>query len=216
MLLGGDELSHSQKGNNNAYCQDNELTWLNWGLDERKRNFLEFVQRCGRIWREQPVLQRRKFFQGRAIRGSEIKDISFFSPDGMEMNDDAWNAPFVRCIGVRLAGDVINEVDERGEPVVGDTLLLLLNAHWEQIFFSLPTTKPEHVWETLLDTTDAQMPIRVCRGAEKYPLFGRSLALLRTTRPEEAGRVLSTSQVQTLRKEARRANQPVPNEPPLR
>src|SRR4029077_5228098 len=81
MMLGGDELSHSQNGNNNTYCQDNELSWLNWDVesDPRKKKFLQFVQRCATIWREQPVLQRRKFFHGRSIRGDGIKDVSFFA-----------------------------------------------------------------------------------------------------------------------------------------
>jgi glycogen operon protein len=214
MLYAGDELSHTKKGNNNTYCQDNELAWLHWDLDARKRDFLNFVKRCAQIWREQPVVQRRKFFLGRPIRGSEIKDISFFGPDGQEMNDQAWNAPFVRCIGVRLAGDVMSEVDERGEPIVGDTLLLLLNAHWEQIPFTLPKTRDEHVWETMLDTRDPEMPLRIGRGGEQYPLFGRSLALLRTTRPADAGEI-SPAQVDMLRREARRANQPASSNPPL-
>ena len=81
--------------------------------------------------KEQPVFQRRKFFVGRAIRGSEIKDISFFSPNGQEMTDEDWQNSWAKCLGVRLAGDIMNEVDERGELIVGDTLLLLLNAHWE-------------------------------------------------------------------------------------
>ena len=215
MMLGGDELSHTQHGNNNTYCQDNELTWLNFDLDERKRNFLEFARKCARIWREQPVLQRRKFFVGRPIRGSDIKDISFFEPSGREMGDEAWNDPHVKCLGVRLAGDLMNEVDERGEPIVGDTLLLLLNAHWEELPFNLPQTREGQVWETLIDTRDDDAPLRVCRGGEQFPLFGRTLALLRTTPAEAAGAPASPAQVATLRKEARRANQPSPKEPPL-
>ena len=179
MIFAGDELSHTKHGNNNTYCQDNELTWLDWSLDDRKKRFLEFVKRCTKIWREQPVLQRRKFFLGRAIRGSDIKDITFFEPSGSEMSDEAWNADFVRCLGVRLAGDLISEVDERGNPIVGDTLLLLLNAHWEEISFTLPQMNGQP-WETLIDTHDLESPLRTCRGGEQYPLFGRSLALLRT------------------------------------
>ncbi|HZN65198.1 MAG TPA: glycogen debranching protein GlgX [Tepidisphaeraceae bacterium] len=187
MLLAGDELSHTQHGNNNAYCQDNEISWLNWGLDERRENFLEFVKRCGKVWREQPVLQRRKFFIGRAIRGSGIKDITFFEHTGGEMSDETWNAEFVECFGMRLAGDEINEVDERGEPIVGDTLLLLLNHHWEERPFKLPETKVEHLWETVIDTRDPDAPMRICRGGETFPLFGRSLALLKTIRrPDSA------------------------------
>ncbi len=215
MLFSGDELSNSKKGNNNTYCQDNDLTWLDWNLDPQRKKFLEFTKLCTRIWREQPVLQRRKFFLGRAIRGSNIKDISWFDPSGNEMSDEAWDAGFIKCLGVRLAGDIINDVDERGEPVVGDTLMLLMNAHWEEIPFRLPETNVEHVWEAMLDTSDSELPLRVCRGGEQYPLQGRSLALLRTTLPAEAGQELTSKQVDTLRKEARRASQPSPNDPPL-
>ena len=208
MLLGGDELSHTQKGNNNAYCQDNELTHLNWDLDERKRKFLDFVKKCARIWRQQPVLQRRKFFLGRPIRGSEIKDISFFDPVGNEMSDEAWNNGSVRCIGIRLAGDLMNEVDERGEPIAGDTLFLMFNAHWEPIQFSLPIPRDGRVWEAMVDTSDPDVPLRVCRGGEQYPLAGRSVALLRTVAPEHVGEIASAAEMETLRREARATAQP--------
>jgi glycogen operon protein len=205
MLFAGDELSHSKRGNNNTYCQDNELTHLNWDLDPRRRSFLDFVRRCTRIWSEQPVLQRRKFFNGRPIRGSDVKDISFFGPDGREMSDEAWNTGYVRVLGVRLAGDRIDDVDERGEPIVGDTLLILMNAHWEELRFALPETKAGQLWETLIDTADPDGPIRVCRGGEGYALYGRSVAVLRTTSKDEAGQEFTTAQVEALRKEAQRA-----------
>jgi glycogen operon protein len=198
MICGGDELSHTQKGNNNAYCQDNELTWLGWDLNDEQRAFLEFVRTVTAIWREQPVFQRRRFFQGRAIRGSDIKDISWFEPSGQEMSDKAWNAGFVKCLGVRLAGDLIGDVDERGEPITGDTVLLLLNAHHEAIPFTLPATKTEHHWERLLDTADPGGEVLALDGGKQYPLQGRSLALLRTKVPEEAGQKITPAQVETL------------------
>jgi glycogen operon protein len=211
MLRAGDELSQTKKGDNNTYCQDNELTWLDWNLDERRKRFLAFCQKCAQIWGEQPALQRRKFFLGRAIRGANIKDITFFEPGGCEMSDKDWGTPYVKCLGVRLAGDLINEVDERGEPITGDTLLLLLNAHWEEIPFALPPTSHDQVWETLVDTRDPDMPLRVCRGEEKYPLYGRSLVLLRTSPPEAAGQDMTPKQVEALRRETRRtAQQPPP------
>ncbi len=215
MIRGGDELGQSKNGNNNTYSMDNDLTWINWDLDERKQNFLEFVQKCAAIWREQPVLQRRNFFNGRSIRGNDIKDISFFEPSGKEMSDEAWNNGFGRSLGVRLAGDIINEVDERGEPIFGDTLLLLINAHWEEIQFTLPETKPEHWWQTMIETAEPTASPRVMVGGEQYKLPGRSLTLLRTTRPDEAGLQVSAAQIETLRKEARRSNQPATNERPL-
>ncbi|TMQ33978.1 MAG: glycogen debranching protein GlgX [Planctomycetota bacterium] len=193
MLCGGDELGHTQNGNNNTYCQDNELTWLNWDLNDEQKAFLDFVGRVINIRREQPVFQRRKFFQGRRIRGSDIKDISWFDTGGQEMSDEAWNAGFVRCIGVRLAGDVIGDVDERGEKVVGETLLLLLNAHHEPLPFTLPATKPEHHWECMLDTAQPSGELKSFNAGEQYPLQGRSVAVLLTRRPEEAGQPAATT-----------------------
>jgi isoamylase len=213
MMLGGDELSHTQHGNNNTYCHDNDLTWLDWNLDERRQKFLDFVRYCAEIYKEQPVLQRRKFFLGRAIRGANIKDITFFDNAGNEMSDEAWNTGWIRSLGVRLAGDVINEVDERGEPIVGDTLLLLINAHWEQLPFVLPKTREEHVWEMLVDTAErADLPV-VWRGGQEYPLYGRSLALLRTNVPDRAGTRVSPAQIEALRREARRGAAKSPVEP---
>ncbi len=209
MIYGGDELSRTKHGNNNTYCQDNERVWQDWDLsDTRKRQFLEFCRRCIRIWQEQPVLQRRKFFQGRAIRGSDIKDITFFDPAGAEMNDDTWNADHTRAIGMRLAGDLMNEVDEHGDPIRGDTLMLMLNAHWEETPFKLPDVPEGTVWETLIDTRNPDAPVRTFGAGEWYPLFGRSVALLRTRPPQEAETITTPAQLDALRKEASRANRP--------
>jgi isoamylase len=182
MLVAGDELSHTQGGNNNAYCQDNDISWLNWELNEREKGFLEFVRSCGKIFHSQPVLQRRNFFIGRALRGQDIKDISFFDPGGNEITDEQWNSDTMLCLGVRLAGDMISQTTERGEPIVGDTLLLLINANWEETPFTLPDTAGGDVWEVLIDTAEIDRPlgVRVRPPGETFPLFGRSLALLRT------------------------------------
>jgi glycogen operon protein len=206
MLHGGDELSQTKKGNNNTYCQDNELNWLSWDLDARAQGFLDFVRKITRFWHEQPVFQRRKFFQERRIRGTDIKDISWFNPSGHEMSDEDWGAGFAKCLGVRLAGDLIGDVDERGEAIVGETLLLLLNAHHEPIEFILPETRPEHHWERMLD--DALLAgdgeLVVLHGGDKYQLQGRSVVMLRTRLPQETGQVVSTAQVETLRRDQRR------------
>ncbi len=185
MIRGGDELSCTQKGNNNAYCQDNELTWLNWDLNDEQKGFLEFIRKAARIWREQPVFQRRKFFQGRTLRGSGVTDISFFEPNGQEMSDEAWDAGYIKCLGVRLAGDLIGDVDARGEPIVGDTLMLLLNAHYEPLPFLLPQTKPEQRWERLLDSAAPAEEAASLAVGQAYPLKERSLAVLRTRMPQE-------------------------------
>jgi glycogen operon protein len=185
MLCGGDELSHTQQGNNNAYCQDTELTWLNWELDDEQQAFLEFVRQVGEMWRDQPVFHRRRFFQGRRIRGSDIKDISWFEPSGKEMGDEAWNAGYVKCMGVRMAGDLIGDVDERGEPIVGDTLLLLLNAHHEVLPFKLPDPPAEHRWKRLLDTAEDGKETLFFNGGQEYSLPERSLAVLCSEKVEE-------------------------------
>src|SRR5262249_41345862 len=175
MIYSGDELSHTQNGNNNTYCQDNDLTWLNWELGEEERQFLDFARQLTRVWHDNPVLRRRKFFQGRAIRGSDIKDISWFEPSGNEMSDDAWNAGFVKCRGVGLAGDLMGDVDERGEPIRGDTLLLLLNAHHEKLPFRLPAPVAALEWETQFDTAKPGPAPARFEGRQEYPLEARSL-----------------------------------------
>jgi isoamylase len=170
MILAGDELSHTQQGNNNVYCQDNELTWLNWDLTPEQQEFLEFVRRVIRLWREQPVLQG-------------------FDPSGQEMSDEAWNAGFVKCLGLRLAWDLINEVDARGEPIEGDTLLILLNAHHEPIPFTLPAV-PDGQWMLELDSGDPSAADLFVTGNGPFHIHERSVAVFRpvVTAPSAASR----------------------------
>jgi len=138
MLQAGDEIGRTQYGNNNAYCQDNELSWLDWELDSSQQELLDFTRFVIRLFHRHPVLRRRKFFRGRQLRGSEVKDLAWFRPDGQETTDQDWNNGYARVLGVRLAGDAIAEVDEQGNAIVDDTLLLLLNAHHEPLSFTLP------------------------------------------------------------------------------
>ncbi len=156
MICGGDELSRTQGGNNNAYCQDNPISWLDWALDPAKQDFLEFVRFLIRLRRSQPVLRRRRFFQGRAIRGLDVKDISWFKPSGREMDDAAWSAHFIRTFGVQLSGTELHELDDDGEPIMGDTLYLAFNAHDERVRFVLPRHTPEERWERILDTAQRE------------------------------------------------------------
>jgi glycogen operon protein len=182
MISGGDEVGRTQLGNNNAYCQDNEISWTQWDLDPAQKEFLEFTRRVIRIWNEQPVLRRRKFFQGRRIRGAEVLDIAWIDPSGGEMTDETWSSPDVRCLGVRLNGDAINEVNARGERIVGDTLLLLLNADPAPVAFVLPPTSSIERWETLVDTADPWQPPRRLHGGDRYQLQAHSMAALRLGR----------------------------------
>ena len=178
MIRAGDELGQSQRGNNNAYGQDNEISWINWRLSDEDADFLAFVKQAIRLWQTQPVLQRRQFFQGRALRGEGATDISWLTPTGKEMSDSDWNAGFVRCLGMRLEGHMVDEVDERGRAIIGDTLLILLNSHSDAIPFRLPILTDEEYWRPLLDTAHKPLHSRL-RADDLYPLQGRSLAVLK-------------------------------------
>jgi isoamylase len=198
MLLAGDEISRTQRGNNNAYCQDNEISWIDWQLDRPRRELLEFTRLLIRLRHEHPVLRRRKFFQGRRIRGSEVKDLAWFRPDGKEMTDEDWNNPHARCLGLRLAGDAIEEADTRGNRIVDDTLLILLNAHYEPLSFLLPAHRATVRWELILDTRgpSGRRRHRLMRGGESYELEARSLSLFRLRREEGEGELIP-SRVET-------------------
>ena len=190
MLLAGDEIGRTQQGNNNAYCHDNEISWVDWKLDRPRRDLFEFTRLLIRLFHRHPVLRRRTFFQGRRIRGSEVKDLTWFRPDGKEMTEEDWNNPETRCLGLRLAGDAIEEVDARGERIVDDTLLILLNAHYEPITFFLPAHRPKMRWELVLDTREAHADGRgrSLRGGASYEMEGRSLVLFRLRERDEGGR----------------------------
>jgi isoamylase len=188
MLLAGDERNRTQRGNNNAYCQDNELSWVDWRLDDAGRELLAFTRRLIEIRKAHPALHRRSFFQGRSIHGPEVRDIEWFRPDGQEMSDEEWAHSFVRCLGMLLNGQVMDEWGERGEHIRDDIFLLLLNAYWETIPFTLPTTPDGQPWEVLVDTTTSHEPEGVSRrSGAVYDLQARSLALLiwQATKAEE-------------------------------
>ena len=186
MLYSGDEIGNTKDGNNNTYCQDNELSWLNWDLTREQESFLGFVQKLTKFWAEQPALMRRRFFQGRSIRGEEIRDICWFTPAGSEMSDADWGG-YVKCLGMWLAGDMIGETDMKGEPIFGDTLLIVMNAHHETIPFTLPEITGEGQWELVFDTwADATEP-GLYPGGTSYPIRDRTTAVLRVHLPEEDG-----------------------------
>jgi glycogen operon protein len=185
MLCAGDELGRTQNGNNNAYCQDNEISWVHWVLDSRERQFLDFVSGVIRLRKEHPVFRRRHFFQGRRIKGANVKDISWLNPDGEEMSDEEWNFFYARCLGLLLHGDAIEEHDERGRPIQGDTFLLLLNAHAETVPFRMPRLVGIARWGVVIDTCFAdgrRTDRRTFNTGESYPLQARSSALLHLMR----------------------------------
>src|SRR5262245_55479291 len=181
MLCGGDEIGRTQQGNNNAYCQDNEISWLDWKLGRAQEDLLAFTRTLIRLRREHPVWRRRQFLYGRRIRGSELKDLAWFRPDGKEMTDDDWSSPHTRCLGLRLSGDAIVEGDDRGDRIADDTFVVLLNAHHEPVPFVLPAHRRGVRWEVLLDTRerDGRARRRLLRGGTAYTLTERSVALFR-------------------------------------
>lgn len=181
MLTAGDEFGRTQGGNNNAYCQDNEVSWLAWERDAEAKHLHRFTSRLIQLRRKHPIFRRPKFFQGRKIRGSEIKDIMWFTPHGREMTDEEWRFDYVRCLGMLLSGDTMDVRDAHGEPIRDDTFLLLLNAHFEPISFTLPGREDVH-WEVLVDTeTDAGFldDGHVLHAGDALELLDRSLCLLR-------------------------------------
>ncbi|HUG91313.1 MAG TPA: glycogen debranching protein GlgX [Planctomycetaceae bacterium] len=182
MLRSGDELSHTQHGNNNAYCQDNELSWLNWNLSPPEQDFFEFVCRAVRLWRDSPVLKRRDFFQGRQIRGATARDIHWLTPDGHDMTDTDWTAGGVRTLGVRLEGEMLDEVDERGRRITGRTLLLLLNGYDHPVSFTIPRHQPDEAWKVLFDTARSRSPHRWYHLGDRYEVESRSMIVLELRR----------------------------------
>jgi glycogen operon protein len=180
MLLAGDEMGRSQHGNNNAYCQDNEISWLNWELQPEDEELLAFVQFMIRLRKAHPIFRRSSFFQDQHLRG-KVKNIMWLNPDGLEMGDDEWNQGFARCLGMYLAGDAIDEVDRLGNPVGDDDFLLMLNASAEEIPFTLPGFRSHSRWLTMVDTSfpSGQADIKRYARGSSYSLQARSLILLR-------------------------------------
>lgn len=189
MLCGGDEIGRTQRGNNNAYCQDNDISWFDWQLDQPRRDLLEFTRNLIALRKQHPVLRRRRFFQGRHIRGSEVKDLAWFRPDGKEMTDEDWDRGFVRSLALRLAGDAIEETDEKGRRLTDDTLLILLNAHHEPLDFTLPAHKRGVRWQSVLDTSwdhGHRRQVVVLKGGEQYALSARTIAVLKLRSQQRA------------------------------
>jgi glycogen operon protein len=176
MLLAGDEIGRTQQGNNNAYCQDNPISWIDWTIDEARARLAELTRRIIAIRRAHPLFRRRHFFQGRALHGRGT-DIAWLKPDGTEMTVEEWEHDFARCLGVYLAGNQLGEVDARGRPVADEDFLLLFNAHHDGIAFTLPEFGAA-AWRAIFDTARNEPPREAFQPHGPYPLEGRSLALL--------------------------------------
>ncbi|UFS70449.1 glycogen debranching protein GlgX [Geomonas sp. RF6] len=200
MLQAGDEIGRTQQGNNNAYCQDNELSWLDWNLDDAKRALFDFTRLMIQIRRNHPVFRRRNFFQGKNVRSSEVKDLTWFHSTGDEVSFDRSDFN-MRCFGVRLAGDALEDVDAEGNFLLDDTFLILLNAYVEKVPFVIPGRGDTVQWELVLDTANpaaaesvmgrhslvepplvrnpASSEVLTVRVGDVYDLEAHSLALFR-------------------------------------
>lgn len=179
MLLGGDEFGRTQKGNNNTYCQDNELSWIDWQIDDESKDLLEYVRSLIRIRKQHPVLRRKSFFLGQKLAGRGVKDIFWIKPDGKEMRVKEWKQSFAKSIGMMLVGSAIPDMDFRGNKIIDDSFLILLNAHWEPITFVLPRAHADR-WFPILDTNlpDGTVSKNGTGKITSYTLNGRSIAVL--------------------------------------
>ncbi len=223
MIAHGDELGRTQQGNNNVYCQDNELSWVDWDLDEARTELLAFTQRLVRLRRRHQVFRRRRFFAGLPERGgeSDLRDIAWLSPDGTHMEDSEWQAAQARAVMVFLNGDAIAEPDARGEEITDDSFLVLFNGQPDDATFTLPQDDYSPVWTAVLDTDSKFPPGTEAVAGEALTLSGRSVVVF--TRPplEAVPTASGTGVIADAAREASKVaksarNEPVPQDPPRR
>lgn len=175
MICGGDEIARSQRGNNNGFCQDNELTWFDWKLDAPRQRLMDYTAKLVHLRREHPNLRRRKFFQDREIRRSDERDIAWYGVDGKEFPDEAWKTGWQRCFMLMLNGNTLAEADENGKPVVDKSFLVLVNAAADGVEFTLPPWPAKAAWQQILNTEDLNDPFAVKDMEAKVIVGGRTL-----------------------------------------
>ncbi len=189
MIAHGDELGRTQRGNNNAYCQDSELSWVDWSLDPAQRELLDFTRDLVRLRRDHPVLRRRRFFRGAGSAGG-LADLVWFRPDGNPMQDSNWDWDEARAVTVFLNGEAITEPGPRGERVVDDSFLILLNGHDEPLEFRLPDPRYGPAWTVAADTATpaAGRDETELKAEARVLLEARSTLVLTRPRSGPAGR----------------------------
>jgi glycogen operon protein len=179
MLLAGDELGRSQRGNNNAYCQDNSISWIDWNLSPAQERLLDFVRRLAKFRAEQPTLQRREFFHGESLHDSRHRDLVWFHFDGRELSNSDWQNPELRTFGMFLGGDAIITRDRDGQRLLGDTLLIYFNASRRDSEVVLPPASWGKQWEIALSTAATQRDNLVVNAGESALIPTHSLVVLR-------------------------------------
>ncbi len=183
MLCGGDEVGRSQRGNNNGYCQDNEITWYDWKLDPPRQRLMEFTTKLIALRTKHPNLRRRKFFQDRTIRGSVVRDIAWYGTDGQEFPEADWNAGWKNSLALLLNGKTLGVTDEEGNPVTDDSFLLMVNAAPEGVEFTLPEPPNGTRWHQVLDTQNIDDPFASQDIDARVIVGGRSLRVFRDGNP---------------------------------
>jgi glycogen operon protein len=179
MIRGGDEAGATQRGNNNAYCQDNPISWMPWLPDAHARKLFDFTSRLIRFRLAHPIFHQPSFFKGRDLHGNGMKDLTWFNPDGSEMDDEGWAADFAKVLGLVLSGDSLHLTTYKGEPIVDNTFLLYFNAHHENVIVKLPSRRRVR-WRQIIDTTNEHGFVEdglTPKGGEKYTLTAHSLTL---------------------------------------
>jgi len=185
MLCGGDELGRTQHGNNNAYCQDSELSWHDWKLDERRTQLLDFTRQLIQFRRVHPSLRRRKFFQDSDVYHPSSKNLAWYHADGQEMTEEQWNTGWMRSLAVMFNGETLGDADEMGEPLNDDSFLILLNSYGEKVTYTLPPSPHGRGWRRLMNTDDLESPFEEQAMDGSLDVAGRSVVLLRELIPEE-------------------------------
>ena len=177
MLVAGDELGRTQGGNNNAYCQDNEISWINW--EDTDYEFLEFTQHIIRLRKNHPTFCRRRWFQGRPIKGIGLEDIAWFLQDGSEMTEEHWTNAFAKSLAIYFNGRGLHSMGPKGENIVDDSFYLIFNAHHEPLDFTLPVAKYGRQWQKVLDTSSAVQKEESYKANEVVTAEGRSVVILK-------------------------------------
>jgi glycogen operon protein len=183
MISGGDEFGRTQRGNNNAYCQDNEISWFDWQLDERRKSLLDFTASLIQLRKTHPNLHRSKFFQESVSHNTGVKDTIWYRTDGQKMTDQEWNSNWVRSVAMMLDGETLDAVDALGQPLTDDTYLILLNSHHEPVTYALPAAPKNGSWELILDTNKVTNPVLSTEVSGDFCVAGISLVLLRELPP---------------------------------
>ena len=184
MLLGGDEIGRTQRGNNNAYCQDNEISWYDWNLDERRTHLLEFTKRVIELRRSHPNFRRRKFYQDRVIHHSVEKDIAWYTAEGREMTEEEWSAGWARSLAVMFNGHTLNIIDDSGHRVTDDTFLIVLNSSDQNVRYTLPAPPNNSGWEFVLNTAQDKDPFQSGNAEQELEVAARSVVALRDRKPK--------------------------------